>query len=333
MELLRKILFPFAWLYGGIVFFRNKLFDANLLSSKAYSFPVICIGNLRVGGTGKSPMVEYLLRLLQEKKRIATLSRGYKRSTQGFLLLNGAETAKEVGDEPLQFKTKFPNALVAVDESRQHGIAELQKLVPAPEVVLLDDAFQHRKVRAGLTILLTSYGDLYMDDFLLPMGNLRESKNGAKRTDIIIVTKCPGNLTVEARERIRKKLKPKTHQSLYFSTVEYHEHVFNGISIKKLEELNGFTLVTGIANPKPLLEFLKSKKLDFQHKAFADHHHFTATELNEFQQHKIILTTEKDFMRLKNELPPEKLYYLSIRVKILWDAEKFDREIGDFVGI
>ena len=329
MKLLRKILLPFALLYQGILFVRNKMYDFGWISSKSYPFPVICVGNLRVGGTGKSPMIEYLLRLLQEIP-VAVLSRGYKRNTQGFFLLKGTETAKQVGDEPLQFKRKFPEAIIAVDENRQHGIEELRKPQHPPSVVLLDDAFQHRKVRAGLSILLTAYGDLYADDFLLPAGNLREGGSGAKRADIIVVTKCPSDLNAEEQAEIRKKLKPKKYQSLYFATIEYAEEATNGISNIALEELNDFTLVTGIADPKPLVDFLGKKKI-FEHKKFPDHHNFSVSELDMLRKEKMILTTEKDYMRLKNELNKNQLFYLPIQLKILDEAEGFANEIRNFV--
>lgn len=331
MKLLRKLLFPFSILYGLIVFLRNKMFDKNLLSSKSYDFPVICIGNLSVGGTGKSPMAEYLIRLLRENNKIANLSRGYKRSTSGFHLLTGKENPSMVGDEPLQFKTKFPEIAVAVDENRQHGISALRKLKPAPKVILLDDAFQHRKVTAGLTVLLTAYDDLYADDFLLPTGNLRESKRGAERANIIVVTKCPKDISLAERKRIRRKLKPKNTQTLYFSTIVYNENVSNGVSSIKPADLGAFTLVTGIAKPAPLLTFLNEMNLNFDHLEFPDHHNFTTSELRDIKQHKTILTTEKDYMRLKDELPKEQLFYLSIETKIIGEAVKFDKEVSDFV--
>lgn len=333
MKLLRKILFPFSVLYGLIVFVRNKMFDKNILSSKSYPFPVICIGNLSVGGTGKSPMVEYLINLLKSEHKIATLSRGYKRTTKGFRLLSGNETTSEVGDEPLQFKTKFPEIMVSVDEDRQDGIAKLRDLKTPPEIILLDDAFQHRKVTAGLNILLSSYGDLYIDDFILPTGNLREPRSGAKRSDIIVVTKCPPTISLEEQEEIRGKLKLDKNQSLYFSTIMYNEKVLNAFSSKELINLGSFTLVTGIANPRPLVEFLKKLKLNFKHLAFPDHHHFTNSELDVLQQHKTIVTTEKDYMRLKNELPVDQLFYLSIGTEIIGGSKAFDREIINFVNV
>src|SRR6187402_2631635 len=208
MNLLRKILFPLAVLYGWVTQLRNFLFDIGILKSYAFDVPVIAVGNLSVGGTGKTPQIEYLIRLLSPKYKIATLSRGYKRQTEGFILAGAGDNAKTLGDEPFQYHQKFPGIRVAVDADRKNGLEQLlfsqnQK----PEVILLDDAYQHRKVKAGFYILLTSYGDLYADDFMLPTGNLRESRSGANRADIVIVTKCPNNLSDQDQNKIQRKLK------------------------------------------------------------------------------------------------------------------------------
>lgn len=332
MQDLRKILFPFGWLYGGIVWLRNKFFDWKILSSKSYDFPVICVGNLSVGGTGKSPMIEYLIDLLKDKTQVATLSRGYKRKTEGFYLLNGEENASETGDEPLQFKTKFPKIHVAVDENRQHGIDKLCQLQPKPNVILLDDAFQHRKVTPNFSILLTAYDSLYKTDLMLPAGNLREPKSGANRANIVVVTKCPGNLSVEKQEKIKSKLKLKPSQSLYFSYIAYADFFTNGNKKISLNEIDRFCLVTGIAKPKPLVDHLKSKDLDFEHKRFPDHHNFSEKEIVSLRKEEIIITTEKDFMRLKGDLPKEKLFYLPIKTNFIGEKDKFDREILNFIN-
>src|SRR5690606_12215617 len=216
MKLLRKILFPFSLLYGGITAQRNWFYDIGLLISKAYDFPVICVGNLSTGGTGKSPMIEFLISFLKDEHKIAVLSRGYKRKTTGFREVLKTSMVEEVGDEPLQFKQKFPEVTVAVCEDRQTGIEKLQKTA---EVILLDDAFQHRKVKASLNILLTSFDKLYSNDCMLPAGNLREPKFGAKRADIIVVTKCPENIENTKMEAIKRRLKPKPHQEIYFSKI------------------------------------------------------------------------------------------------------------------
>ncbi|MFD1096697.1 tetraacyldisaccharide 4'-kinase [Salegentibacter chungangensis] len=331
MKSLRKLLFPFALLYGAVTWIRNQFYNSGILSSRSYDLPVICVGNLNTGGTGKSPMIEYLLKLVSPKYRTAALSRGYKRSTRGFKLLRGNESAAEAGDEPLQFKRNFGNALVAVDADRRNGIAELLK--QEPEVILLDDAFQHRKVKAGLNILLTSYGDLYTEDFMLPAGNLREPTVGAERADIIVVTKCPLKLTSEEQERIWHKLRLRNYQKLFFTGISYDENPRNADGEADWEELSteGFCLVTGIANPKPLLEHLKGKDFNYTHRKFPDHHNFTERELNELKEENLILTTEKDYVRLKDELPPDKLFYLPIKVTFIKGKEEFDKNILDYI--
>ena len=202
MKLLRNLLYPFALLYGGVVWIRNKCFDWGILKSQSFSIPVICVGNLNVGGTGKTPMIEYLIRLLKDHYNVATLSRGYKRKTSGFKEVLVTDTAGSVGDEPLQFKRKYKTIKVAVDEKRVNGITELLKLKAAPNLILLDDAFQHRYVKAGFNIMLTSYNDLFIDDIMLPTGNLREPKSGARRADCIVVTKCPEHLSVTERTHL-----------------------------------------------------------------------------------------------------------------------------------
>lgn len=326
----RKLLYPFSLLYSGITGIRNYLYDQGILDSEEYDFPVITIGNLNVGGTGKSPMTEYLLKLLHEKYKVATLSRGYKRSSQGFQIVEVGDDASKAGDEPLQFKNKFPDVLVAVDANRREGIALLKK--KKPDVIILDDAFQHRKVKAGFQILLTAYGDLYRKDLVLPAGNLRESISGARRADVIVVTKCPQDLSEEEMSRIRKILKPAVHQEVYFSYIKYSEEIISANRSIKLQELDSsFTLVTGIANPKPLLDFLKSKKLSPDHLRFPDHHNFSEKEIRNLKNKELILTTEKDFMRLKNKLKAGQLFYLPIESSFVKSGKNFDQKIVDFI--
>lgn len=331
MSAARKLLYPFSLLYGGVTLLRNKLYDEGIFKSYSYDIPVIAVGNLSVGGTGKSPMVEYLISLLKTDHKVATLSRGYKRSTSGFHLLTGNETAVEVGDEPLQFKNKYPGITVAVDENRSHGIELLLK-TSSPDVIILDDAFQHRKVSAGLYILLTPYGNLYTKDLILPAGNLREPISGAKRADIVVVTKCPEDIGKEEQAAIAKELGLDSDQELFFSSIAYSETVIGETSFP-LEDLKKrpFTLVTGIANPRPLVQFLKGKGLEFEHRAFPDHHNFSASEIKELQSKEFMLTTEKDYMRLKNEMASTKLSYLPISTHILNGQKEFEGLIRNFI--
>ena len=332
MSILRKFLFPFALLYGLIMLIRNLLYDLRIFKSESYSFPVICVGNLSVGGTGKTPMIEYLLELLLPNHKVATLSRGYGRKTKGYRLVTKEEGVANVGDEPLQFKNKFEDAIVVVDENRRRGIAKIQKL-HNPDLILLDDAFQHRKVKAGLNVLLTCYHDLYEDDFMLPTGNLREPVNGAERAKVIVVTKCPENLSIDDQESIRNKLKPRNYQHLFFSLISYSDYVFNGIKKIGLQQLIGkeITLVTGIANPDSLLQHLNSSGILFQHLNFSDHHNFSSEEIKKIARSKFVITTEKDFMRLKGEVELEKIFYLPIKMKFISDANGFKKEVTDYI--
>lgn len=311
---------------------RNFLYDINLLKSTSYKFPVICVGNLSVGGTGKTPMIEYLLELLLPTYKVATLSRGFGRDTKGYRLVSSEDTASNVGDEPLQFKNKFKNAIIAVDENRRRGIDKLKK-EHNPDIILLDDAFQHRKVKAGLNILLTRYNDIYEQDFMLPTGNLREPIIGAERAKIIVVTKCPQELSIELQESIRGKLNPRNYQQLYFSYISYGDHVFNELEKMELQKLTerDVTLVTGIANPDSLCNYLKAKGISYEHLNFPDHHNFNAKEINKISNSNFIVTTEKDFMRLKGKVASSKLYYLPIKMQFIQDSKGFENEISNYI--
>lgn len=333
MKILRYILFPVVPIYYFVTWLRNKLYDLGIKSSKSYNFPVICVGNLSVGGTGKTPMIEYLIRLLHNDYKIATLSRGYKRNTKGFVVADTTATASSIGDEPFQFYKKFKDIIVSVDANRQNGIAHLRNLQPQPNVILLDDAIQHRKVKAGFTILLTAYGNLFTDDWLLPTGNLREPKSGAKRANVIVVTKCPNSLSESEKKTIVEKIQPLQHQSVFFSHILYSKMVYNQKGEKLLEDLKSkpITLVTGIANAQPLLDYLKVEDLNFEHLNFKDHHEFSDTDIQNLKSKACILTTEKDFVRLQPHFKnDEQLYYLPIETKIDNDA-KFQQLINSYL--
>ncbi len=332
MSILRKILFPFSLIYGFIIWLRNIFYDSGVLSSKSFPGPVICVGNLSVGGTGKTPMIEYLLRMLLPQYRIATLSRGYGRDSKGYILLKGDDKASRVGDEPLQFKMKFPEAFIAVDENRQRGISNLISQV-SPDVVLLDDAFQHRKVKAGLNILLTSYHNIYFKDFMLPAGDLREPATGAKRAQIIVVTKCPPTLNAGEQEGIRQKLKLRNYQQLYFSYIDYAAFLVNENGEFPLQQVSEkeIGLVTGIANPKPFSEYMEQQGLKFTHLNFPDHHIFNNKELSRFKDFAVIITTEKDYMRLKDVLKHPNLYYIPIESRFINSEAQFKQRIQHYV--
>lgn len=331
MKLLRKIFFPFVPIYYVVTWSRNKLYDLGLKKSKSYDFPVICVGNLSVGGTGKTPMIEYLIKLLKDDQKVATLSRGYKRQTKGFQLANENATTETIGDEPFQFYNKFGNTiLVAVDADRQNGIAELQKQKNKPNVILLDDAYQHRKVKAGFNILLTTYDNPFFNDYVLPTGNLREPRSGAKRADIIVVTKCPKALDELEKQKVVSQIKPHQNQQVFFSSIEYSEKVISANSDIQLKNLSNFTLVTGIANSKPLVDFLNDRSLKFEHLNFKDHHGFSKQDISKLNKKALIVTTEKDFMRLKHYKPlNDKLFYLPIEV-VIDNETKFNKWVESF---
>lgn len=335
MNLLRKILFPFAILYGFITSIRNLLFDTGILKSYSFDLPVIAVGNLSVGGTGKTPQIEYLIRLLSDKYKVATLSRGYKRQSEGFVLANSTSDALELGDEPFQFYQKFKNIQVAVDANRKNGIVQLLSNSDSPEIILLDDAFQHRKVKAGFYIMLTAYGDLYCNDLMLPTGNLRESRSGVQRANIVIVTKCPSNLSLEDRKNIKKHLDLSPDQSLFFTFIEYEDVVYSEEKTVKVSEVRSMDkiLLAGIAKPESFFAHLK--KGDDECLTFPDHHHFSESELQEIKKKagdKIIVTTEKDYVRLKGSVLSEQLYFLPIKSSFLSDGDNFDKNILNYVG-
>ncbi len=348
MNLLRLILYPLSLLYGFVTWIRNKCFDKNILKSKSFEIPVVSVGNLTMGGTGKTPHVEYLIRLLSDKYKIATLSRGYKRKTKGFILAEDLSTADEIGDEPFQFKSKFENIQVAVDEKRVNGIEKLKANNPDLEVVLLDDAFQHRYVKPGLSILLTDFHNLYCQDYLFPSGSLREFRTGAGRADIIIVTKCAKVLSPITRQRVNDELKPQIHQQLFFTYIEHGDFkAIPGIKFipEKKKKYVTILLVAGIANSYPLEFYLKNHCIDLEIIKFPDHHQYNKKDIigiveafdSILSQNKMIVTTEKDIMRL---LPPEfikmlkhyPICYVPIEIKFhKEDKIKFDNQIIQYV--
>jgi tetraacyldisaccharide 4'-kinase len=331
MNFLRKILFPLAFLYWLITYIRNLLYDKGIFKSYSFDIPIIAVGNLSVGGTGKTPQIEYLIRLLSDKYKVAVLSRGYKRTTEGFILADDKATASSIGDEPFQFYSKFSNIQVAVDANRKKGIEKLVQLQDKPDVILLDDAFQHRKVKAGFYILLTAYDDLFCNDFILPFGNLREPSSGKKRADMIIVTKCPKDLSELAQQKIREKLKVK--QQVFFTTIQYDDFVFGNDSQLLFSEIQSESkvLVAGIAKPKLFFDFLKNEKDETL--VFPDHHHFSKQDCEQIiakANGRKIITTEKDFVRLNGLLPKHQLFYLPIKSFFL--NANIDKTIEDYVG-
>lgn len=346
MKQLRLLLLPVSFIYGCIVAIRNFLYNTGILPSKKFKIPVISVGNLTVGGTGKTPQIEYLIRLLNEKYPVATLSRGYARSTSGFIYVNSNSTSTEVGDEPRQFKLKFPDVTVAVDANRVHGIKKLLHDHKELRVILLDDAFQHRAVKPSVSILLTDHSKLFYKDEVLPSGTLREYKSGAKRADIIIVTKCPASLSPIEKRCLTSDINPQAYQQVYFTTISYGELI--PVTQQKVPEINAEThiiLLTGIVNAQPLIKHLSAKTVHITHIPYPDHHEYSIVELVNLKQkfenitsaNKIIITTEKDAMRIDKagllevvqQLP---LFYIPIETVFLFDeGEAFNKQIREYV--
>ena len=347
------LLYPFSLLYGAITAIRNFLYNTGIIPSTEFRTPVICIGNITVGGTGKTPHTEYLVRLLGKHFRVATLSRGYKRETRDFRIASPSSTVREIGDEPLQICRKFPEILVAVDRNRVKGVRKILETNPAIQVILLDDAYQHRRIKPGFSILLTDYERLIIKDNMLPYGNLRESASNMDRANIILVTKSPADLSPIDRRIIVKEMNKEPGQNLYFTTVSYEEPlpVFpfsedkrNPVTFNDIKE-SGIVLLTGIANPLPLKEHLLKYAGEIVHLSYPDHHNFRDNDiemvLKAFDElktpSKFIFTTEKDAVRLReftNIAEPLRsaFYYVPIGIDFLNDdREEFDNLILDYV--
>jgi tetraacyldisaccharide 4'-kinase len=335
---------PFALLYGFVVIVRNWLYNKNYLHSAEFGLPLVCVGNLSVGGTGKSPMVEYLVALLVNQFEVATLSRGYKRKTKGYALADNHTTALEIGDEPMQFHKKFPGIAVAVGEARVEAIPQLMHDRPGTRVIILDDAFQHRAVKAGLNILLTEYDDIFRHDFFLPTGDLRDARSSYKRANIIVITKCPVFMGEVEKKSIIEDVKPLPHQKIFFTTIEYGipYHITSGIQ-KEITHEDEVLLVCGIANPKPLKEYLAECAYTYYQQDYNDHHIFTIDDLTDIETkfaeisgaHKLIVTTEKDAVRLekfKDKLEHLPLYILPVKHLFLFrEGKDFDETVIYFV--
>jgi len=340
----RILLLPFSLLYWLGIAIRNWFYDKKLLPSGSFGLPIICVGNLSIGGTGKSPMVEYLVRLLQPEFRIATLSRGYKRRTTGYALADERTTALDIGDEPMQFHLKFPSLPVAVGEERMVAIPQLLHDRPDTQAIILDDAFQHRAVRAGLNILLTPFTNLFTRDFYLPTGDLRDLKSSYLRSHIIIVTKCPVDISAEEKKRITEEINPTRHQSVFFTAIEYGTpYHINTREEYQLEASNELLLVTGIANPEPLKLFVEEHSREYIMLEYPDHYIFTIDDLKEIRKKfrmmespgKVILTTEKDAVRLmkfRSELSDLPLYVIPVRHHFLFsEGEQFNQLVINFI--
>lgn len=344
MKIWRFLLFPFALIYGAITSFRNGLYQIGLFKSSKFSLPLINIGNLSMGGTGKTPHTEYLIKLLQKDYKLVTLSRGFGRKERGFILGDDNSSARQIGDEPFQYLRKFGHKIgVAVDANRVEGVMEICRNKPDTKVILLDDAFQHRAIQAGFSILITPYDDPFFNDFIVPVGRLRESRRGKTRANVLIVSKCPSFEQINKADFIRK-IRPNKNQKVFFSKINYGQ----AQSVKNADQycdLNGkkIIVVTGIANPTSLIRFLQEKNTILKHFEFADHYNFRPTDIltihNLFgkfaHEEVIIVTTEKDAMRLlapdlKAELDSFPWFYQPIEVQID-EAHVFNQMIIEYV--
>lgn len=341
---LRILLFPFSLIYGLIIWIRNKLFDKGWLSSASFNLPIIGVGNLSAGGTGKSPMVEFLVRALQDRFQVAVLSRGYKRKTKGYALATTGVTALDIGDEPMQFFRKFPGMAIAVGEERIVAIPQLLHDRPDTQVIVLDDAFQHRSVTPGLNILLTDCHNLFTRDWFLPTGDLRDLKSSRRRADLIIVTKCKSDLGTDEMDRIRKELTPEGKPEVFFTGIRYSSpyHILSN-ETRQIDDKTEILLVTGIANPQPLKKYLADHAAGYEELLFEDHHIFTIDDWKEIRKrfdamqstNKILMTTEKDAVRLLKFEPSMSgypLYVIPMQVEFLHGCgARFSNFITTFI--
>jgi len=338
------IFFPFSILYGIIVRIRNLLYNRGICKSHSADVPVICVGNISVGGTGKTPMVEYLLNLLIEHYNTTILSRGYKRKTKGFVIASPATKFHEIGDEPFQYHSKYPEVSVTVSENRVKGIKIIRELLPETNVILMDDGMQHRSLKPGLLICLIDYSRPIWKDLLLPAGRLREPSKELKRAQIVIVTKCPSTLSIEEQEKIKHKISNLNKTApVFFSSIQYHEQLNNltrDLARIDLKDITKCFVFTGIANARPIYDYLNESNISFETAKFPDHHHFTFKDIDKLehkaQGYDYILTTEKDAGRLTAlELPENlrsRIFSLSISMKILNnEEEKFSELVYDYL--
>ena len=340
----RILLFPFSLIYLAAIFIRNRLYDWNVLKSDSFNLPVICIGNIAAGGTGKSPMVEYLIGQLKDRFRVATLSRGYKRKTTGYTMATAQSTALEIGDEPMQFHLKFPDVAITVGEERVVAVPQILHDRPDTQAIILDDAFQHRAIKAGLNIILTDYSNLYTRDWYLPTGDLRDERRSLVRAHIIVVTKCPPTLAKEEKAAILAELAPLPGQQVFFTAIRYGApyHIISKDALRLSPDAEAL-LVTGIANPRPLKNWLQEKVKTYYEMAYNDHYIFTIDDLKDMVKRfktlpagdKLILTTEKDAVRLvkfETGLRGIPFYVLPIELGFLFnEAERFNQLIGTFI--
>ena len=335
---MKFLLYPLSIVYDLITALRNFLFDIGLINSVQYKIPTIGVGNLSTGGTGKSMLVDYLIELLKIKYSLTTLSRGYNRDTSGFIQATSKSSAYEIGDEPYQFYSKHPEINVVVCEDRRKGMKLILNNLPNTQISIWDDIFQHRYVKPGLMLLTTTFKYPYYKDEILPVGNLRENKNSSKRADLIIITKCPDDLSNKDKLDFIEKLNPDENQKVFFSTISYKKNLKSDdltIHIDDLKE-EEFILVTGIADSSYLVKYLENKNLKFKHLKYSDHYNFKKSSIDKIlsvSENKKIITTEKDFGRLKPKINRDEIYYLEVSIEFPKNLNQtsFDEVVNEFV--
>ena len=328
MSLLRKLLFPLSLLFKFIQEVRNLLYDLNIIANTKFNIPTISVGNLSMGGTGKTPMVEYLLSNLLIKYKIGILSRGYKRKSNGFLKLNEYSDISVVGDEPFIIQKTFPDSNVYVCEDRVTGIQNILKNDEL-DFIILDDAFQHRKLKTTLNIMLSSFSKPFYNDYIFPVGDLRESRLSYKRANIIIITKCPANLNQNEMNDIKLKINPLEDQKIFFTTISYKDILFGNKSVNINSIINKeILLVTGIAETDSIIRYLNSRSIKFKHLEYSDHHHYSNNDINnilKLSRNSLVLTTKKDYYKLKDNI--NNLLYLDIETRFLKNEDQFLKEV------
>ncbi len=328
MSLLRKLLFPLSLLFKFIQEVRNLLYDLNIIGHTKFNIPTISVGNLSMGGTGKTPLVEYLLSKLIIKYKIGILSRGYKRKSNGFLKLNEYSDISVVGDEPYIIQKTFPDSNVYVCEDRVTGIQNILKNDEL-DFIILDDAFQHRKLKTTLNIMLSSFSKPFYNDYIFPVGDLRESRLSYKRANIIIITKCPANLNQNEMNDIKLKINPLEDQKIFFTTISYKDTLFGNKSVNINSIINKeIILVTGIAETDNIIRYLNSRSIKFKHLEYSDHHHYSNNDINnilKFSRNYLVLTTKKDYYKLKDNI--KNLLYLDIETRFLKNEDQFLKEV------
>jgi len=346
LQYLKILLYPFSLLYGLVMWIRNRLYDSGTLTAVSFDIPMIAVGNLSVGGTGKTPHVEYLIRLLKERFSVATLSRGYNRKTRGFFLANEDSTAAQLGDEPMQFHQKFPDISVCVGEERMLAVPELLRERQETQVILLDDAFQHRSIKPGKNILVTEYNRPFTRDHVVPFGRLREGRKGYERADIIIVSKCPANMPEAEKQALTREIAPLPHQGLFFTCLQYGElyDMLSGQPVSVSPDAS-VLLVCGIARPAPLVQHLKDQYKEVFLLPFPDHYYYGNNDLEKIERElkglpgteKLVITTEKDAVRL--HLLQARLEQLGLQMAVIpveisflfGEGNSFNNYIFDYI--